>query len=215
MTLNKKIEELWDKYSPEKEFGREMFNKTMKYQKKYNFKTDSDPKKATWNNEADAFKHTFMQAILSMRYGENVSHALGNKHEMDGRRNGQDPREENMDLWNNEIGRKIAKEIKSEIKGKESSYSKEQIDDIIAEKVVQRMRKGELITHPSDPRKYKSPKQKFDEEIRAKYRALKEKSNRKLNQIFRSSKPNKTSGNKGNSGLGRWVTINGNHVFLD
>ena len=40
MTLNKKIEELWNKYSPEKEFGREMFNKTMKYQKKYNFKSE-------------------------------------------------------------------------------------------------------------------------------------------------------------------------------
>ena len=131
MTLNKKIEELWNKYSPEKEFGREMFNKTMKYQKKYNFKSDSDPKKATWNNEADAFKHTFMQAVLSMRYNETFSHILGDKHEIDGRRRGQDPGEENMDLWNNEIGRNIAKEIKNKIKGKERLYSKEQIEDML------------------------------------------------------------------------------------
>ena len=163
MTLNKKIEELWNKYSPEKEFGREMFNKTMKYQKKYNFKSDSDPKKATWNNEADAFKHTFMQAVLSMRYNETFSHILGDKHEIDGRRRGQDPGEENMDLWNNEIGRNIAKEIKNKIKGKERLYSKEQIEDMIAEQVMTRMKKGELITHPSDPRKYKTPSQKLSD----------------------------------------------------
>ena len=132
MTFNKKIEKLWEKYSPEKKFGREMFNKTMKYKKKYKFKTDSKPEYATWNNEADAFKHTFMQAVLSMRYNDTVSHILGNKHEMDGRKNNQDPREENMDLWNNEIGRNIAKEIKNNIKGKEHLYSKEQIEDMIA-----------------------------------------------------------------------------------
>ncbi|MEI3255200.1 MAG: hypothetical protein V8R83_07850 [Candidatus Gastranaerophilaceae bacterium] len=208
MTLNKKIEELWNKYSPEKEFGREMFNKTMKYQKKYNFKSDSDPKKATWNNEADAFKHTFMQAVLSMRYNETFSHILGDKHEIDGRRRGQDPGEENMDLWNNEIGRNIAKEIKNKIKGKERLYSKEQIEDMIAEQVMTRMKKGELITHPSDPRKYKTPSQKLSDEIKNKYHKMQEERKSKY-PVFRNKSTQSTS-----TGTGKWVTINGNHVYI-
>ena len=208
MTLNKKIEELWNKYSPEKEFGREMFNKTMKYQKKYNFKSDSDPKKATWNNEADAFKHTFMQAVLSMRYNETFSHILGDKHEIDGRKKGQDPGEENMDLWNNEIGRNIAKEIKNKIKGKERLYSKEQIEDMIAEQVMTRMKKGELITHPSDPRKYKTPSQKLSDEIKNKYHKMQEERKSKY-PVFRNKSTQSTS-----TGTGKWVTINGNHVYI-
>ena len=208
MTLNKKIEELWNKYSPEKEFGREMFNKTMKYQKKYNFKSDSDPKKATWNNEADAFKHTFMQAVLSMRYNGTFSHILGDKHEIDGRRRGQDPGEENMDLWNNEIGRNIAKEIKNKIKGKERLYSKEQIEDMIAEQVMTRMKKGELITHPSDPRKYKTPSQKLSDEIKNKYHKMQEERKSKY-PVFRNKSTQSTS-----TGTGKWVTINGNHVYI-
>ena len=208
MTLNKKIEELWNKYSPEKEFGREMFNKTMKYQKKYNFKSDSDPKKATWNNEADAFKHTFMQAVLSMRYNETFSHILGDKHEIDGRRRGQDPGEENMDLWNNEIGRNIAKEIKNKIKGKERLYSKEQIEDMIAEQVMTRMKKGELITHPSDPRKYKTPSQKLSDEIKNKYHKMQEERKSKY-PVFRNKSTQSTS-----TGTGKWVTITGNHVYI-
>ena len=208
MNLHKKIEELWNKYSPEKEFGREMFNKTMKYQKKYNFKSDSDPKKATWNNEADAFKHTFMQAVLSMRYNETFSHILGDKHEIDGRRRGQDPGEENMDLWNNEIGRNIAKEIKNKIKGKERLYSKEQIEDMIAEQVMTRMKKGELITHPSDPRKYKTPSQKLSDEIKNKYHKMQEERKSKY-PVFRNKSTQSTS-----TGTGKWVTINGNHVYI-
>ena len=185
-----------------------MFNKTMKYQKKYNFKSDSDPKKATWNNEADAFKHTFMQAVLSMRYNETFSHILGDKHEIDGRRRGQDPGEENMDLWNNEIGRNIAKEIKNKIKGKERLYSKEQIEDMIAEQVMTRMKKGELITHPSDPRKYKTPSQKLSDEIKNKYHKMQEERKSKY-PVFRNKSTQSTS-----TGTGKWVTINGNHVYI-
>lgn len=195
-----------------KEYNNEIYAKTKKYQKKYGFEI-GEGKHDAWNNEADAFKHAFMQADLALKSTSGLSKLAGDYHELEGELKHQPIAEKNMDLWNNEIGRKIAKEIRKE--GQHRLIKRSDLDDIIAEKVVQRMRKGELITHPSDPRKYKSPKQKFDEEIRAKYRALKEKSNRKLNQIFRSSKPNKTSGNKGNSGLGRWVTINGNHVFLD
>ena len=185
-----------------------MFNKTMKYQKKYNFKSDSDPKKATWNNEADAFKHTFMQAVLSMRYNETFSHILGDKHEIDGRRRGQDPGEENMDLWNNEIGRNIAKEIKNKIKGKERLYSKEQIEDMIAEQVMTRMKKGELITHPSDPRKYKTPSQKLSDEIKNKYHKMQEERKNKY-PVFKKSKSTQNS----STGTGKWVTINGKHVY--
>ena len=72
--------------------------------------------------------------------------------------------------------------IKNKIKGKERLYSKEQIEDMIAEQVMTRMRKGELITHPSDPRKYKTPSQKLSDEIKNKYQKCKRKG--KINILF-------------------------------
>ena len=57
-----------------------------------------------------------------------------------------------MDKWNNAVGREIGEEIKKEIKNK--NYSNEEIDDLIAKKVMERMKAGKLITNPSDKRKY-------------------------------------------------------------
>lgn len=50
--------------------------------------------------------------------------------------------------------------------------------------------------------------QKFDDKIRSKYSKMK---NEKLQKVFGKSK----SGNSSSSGNGRWVTINGAHVYLD
>ena len=54
-----------------------------KISKKYNFEIGTG-KHATWNNEADAFKHTFMQAHLSLLFGKNVAKYVGDWHENDG-----------------------------------------------------------------------------------------------------------------------------------
>lgn len=64
------------------------------------------------------------------------------------------PQEKNMDFWNNKVGREIAQELKKEYGSKLKNYSEKQIDDLIAAKIMQRMKEGKLITHPSDKRKY-------------------------------------------------------------
>ena len=133
-------------------FKKEMFNKTIEYQKKYKFNIGSG-EHSTWNNEADAFKHAFMQARTTVFVGANISKFWGDLHERNGNKySSQSKGEENMDKWNNAIGREIGEEIKKEIKNK--NYSDEEIDDLIAKKVMERMRTGKLITHPSDKRKY-------------------------------------------------------------
>lgn len=67
-----------------KKFNVEIDRKTKYYQKMYGFEISSDPKHPTWNNEADAFKHAFMQAVLAQRYTIPVSLFLGQYHEWEG-----------------------------------------------------------------------------------------------------------------------------------
>jgi len=140
-----------------KDFKDEMFNKTMYYQKIYGFETNKENKEhATWNNEADAFKHAFMQAVGSLKYSTPIAQFMAWRHEQNGNRdNGQPRGEENMDNWNNRAGRDIAEEVKRIKDNFGGKLSEKQIYDIVAAKVVERMRKGHLITHPSDKRKYK------------------------------------------------------------
>ena len=60
-----------------KEFNDKMSSITSKYQKIYNFEINKDkPKNPTWNNEADAFKHTFMQAQLALLGNEEIAKNL-------------------------------------------------------------------------------------------------------------------------------------------
>lgn len=49
------------------EFTKEVINDTLKYQKQYGFKIGEN--NVAHNNESDAFRHTYMQSILSKRYG--------------------------------------------------------------------------------------------------------------------------------------------------
>lgn len=194
-------------------------NQTKKYQKIYGFEI-GEGKDATWNNESDAFKHTFMSADMALKTYAGLSKRIGDMHEEKGNRTlGQSPDQENMDKWNNQQGRqiaqKIAKEIGNPIKVKIKSLNGE-LEDIIAKEVVHKMRKCALITHPDNKRKYtesKTPTQKLNDEIRARYKQMQEKSNKKLQQIFqKNSKSSKST--SANSGTGRWVTINGHHVFI-
>lgn len=59
---NKIIKDLEQWYS-----GR-MVSDTLNYQQKYGFDAGEN-NKTTWNNEADAFKHTYMQAFMSLLGG--------------------------------------------------------------------------------------------------------------------------------------------------
>ena len=94
-------------------FKQEMFNEAGNYQKIYGYETNPDPNHASWNNEADAFKHAFMQAIGVQRYYVPTAAIFAKWHEIDGKVNkGQPEAEENMDNWNNRVGREIGLELR-------------------------------------------------------------------------------------------------------
>jgi len=96
-----------------------------------------------------------MQAIAQFDWGSVVSNTGGYYHEFVGLLNKQSSEEANMDMWNNEVGREIGRNIKKFVMGKrKSEYPKEKIEDMIAEEIVKRMKNGELITNPKDNRSY-------------------------------------------------------------
>ncbi len=154
-----------NKMNPAKNYSSEIYAKTKKYQKIYGFEIGTG-EHDTWNNEADAFKHTFMQADLALKYGITGSKLAGDWHELDGRLHNQSKDEENMDKWNNAQGREIAKKIINEYNPTLIKMYKNsgRLDDLIAKKVMERMRAGKLITHPSDKRKYTGFAANIDDE---------------------------------------------------
>lgn len=136
----------------QKEFNDKLVQKTGYYQKKFGFETNSRKGHEFWNVEADAFKHTFGSAEMYIKYGAGWSTLFDIGHEYQTPHNPQG--EWNMDSWNNNQGREIAREIQKEYGDNFMKLSQQQRDDIIAVKVIDRMRNGQLITNPNDKRKY-------------------------------------------------------------
>ena len=136
----------------QKDFNDEMVRKTWEYQKKYGFETSPRKGHEFWNNEADAFKHTFGSADMYFNMGNAGSIVGGIVHENETPHNPY--YEWNMDSWNNAQGREIAKEIEKEYGKDFYNLPPQTRDDIIAAKVMDRMRSGQLITNPNDTRKY-------------------------------------------------------------
>jgi len=102
-----------DKHDFIKELNNKIYSATKYYQKQYKFGIGIG-EHDTWNNEADAFKHTFGSAYMAIKYSIPFSKISGDIHE---KQNPNNPKnEENMDKWNNRVGRLIAKEIKKEYK---------------------------------------------------------------------------------------------------
>jgi hypothetical protein len=126
--------------------------KSEKYAQKYGLYMRANTK--GHNDEVDAFRHAFAQALLCLKLSENTARRLGTVYEMyDDIADRQPRKERNMDQWNNAVGREIAREIKITIEGK--NYKPQEIEDIVAEKIIKRMKKGDLITNPeTDTRKY-------------------------------------------------------------
>ena len=152
-----------------KEYNNEIVKKTWNYQKQYDFKTNPRQGHEFWNVEADAFKHAFMSADLYFKYGDVGSTYAGIRHELQTPNNPQG--EWNMDSWNNQKGREIAKEIKKEYGDNFMKLPQKERDDIIAQKVMDKMKNGELITHPDDSRKFKG----FWEETTNNFKKMQEK----------------------------------------
>ena len=153
------MKQTFDYNKSKDEFTKEMLKDTLKYQKKYGF--DIGQNNVAWNNEADAFRHTYMQSIIANRYGSIPAKTVSSGHEFIEKIKGQDPREYNMDMWNNQQGQQIYNEIRREYPNF-NKLSKQQQKDIIAGKVVQRMKEGKLITGIDDPRKFEKQKPSFN-----------------------------------------------------
>ncbi len=148
----------------QREYSERLDKKTMEYQRKYGFELNPSEGHRTWNVEADAFKHAFMGADLTFDYSNLGSFVLGIFHESQTPNNPQG--EWNMDSWNNNKGREIAKEILKEYGNHVYKMSDKQRSDIIADKVMEKMRNGELITKPDDPRKYDGALENIINEIK-------------------------------------------------
>ncbi len=63
------------------------------------------PTKHTGDNHLDAFRHTYWNALMTQRFGEDWTRQFATAHE---RLPGNFASSEAMDLWNNEVGRGIA-----------------------------------------------------------------------------------------------------------
>ena len=142
-----------------KKYKNKYYKDTKKYQKIYDFELDKG-KNDTWNNEADAFKHAYMQAHARYFYGKQISDFIGWLHERNGNKyNNQIYQEYNMDLWNNAIGQEIGQRAEKELKNISKNLSQKEIECWLAYKVMEKMKKGELITNPfEDKRSYKNLK---------------------------------------------------------
>ena len=137
-----------------KYFYSNYIGKSEKYGEKYKLK--ENPVQLGMNDEIDAFRHCFSQALLTLKFSEGFAKNFGTNYErLDDFINNQPREQRNMDQWNNAVGRDIAKEVQKEISGK--NLTSQQIEDIVAEKVVKHKKNGDLITNPF------TDKRKFDE----------------------------------------------------
>ena len=140
------------------EFVNTMVRDTFRFQEVYGFELGNNG--SAWNNESDAFRHAYMQAYLTLRFGVITATVLGNYYEVtDKKTHNQAKAEEIMDLHNNEIGREIGKEIYREYGLESKNADHDEIKIIIARKVVERMQGGKLILDPSGRR---IPKKKIN-----------------------------------------------------
>ena len=155
--MNKKFNPIEYIKIKEREFTQEMLKDTLKYQNKYGFNIGNNN---AHNNEADAFRHAYMQSILAQRYSSFLGRIASDRHEEQGQKRGQDPREANMDLWNNRQGQQIYDEIRREYPNFNKLFELQR-KNIIANKVVQKMKSGELITNLEDKRKFEKQELKL------------------------------------------------------
>ena len=130
-------------------------NKALEYGKKYGLKEN----KVTpgWDDEIDAFRHAFMQAYITANSGAGSAKFLGDAYEKIGDiMHTQPSGERNMDLWNNAVGREIGEEVKNETSHFQHLTTQKMFEDMIADKIYNRIKSGDIITSPKDLRDFES-----------------------------------------------------------
>jgi hypothetical protein len=97
------------------------------------------------NNDIDALRHSFVSGAYVMEYDEETADKLGRLNEFKNFSFGsKETPSENMDLWNNSVGRRYGKKSKTW--------------DELFQFLLQALRKGELIIDLKDTRKYRGEK---------------------------------------------------------
>jgi hypothetical protein len=97
------------------------------------------------DDDVDALRHAYVSGVYTMEYSEETAEKLGRLQELVfSDSSSAHPQSENMDLWNNAVGRKYGKKSKN----------REQLFKLLMEA----LKNGELIISPDDERKYKGEK---------------------------------------------------------
>jgi hypothetical protein len=94
------------------------------------------------NNDIDALRHAFTSGVYVMEYSEETADFLGRLNELVSKE--RDTRIENMDLWNNSIGRKYGKKAKN----------RKELYDLL----IKALKSNELIIDINDSRKFRGDK---------------------------------------------------------
>ncbi len=101
--------------------------------------------KGLGNNDIDALRHAYVSGRYTMEFGEATADILGRLNEFKNFNiGGKEIPSENMDLWNNAVGR---------LYGKKAKTGKELFDFLL-----KALKAGELIIDLKDKRKYKGEK---------------------------------------------------------
>ena len=100
------------------------------------------------DDETDAFRHAFASSDISIRNAELLANAGGLANEIfDALVMEQTNERQNMDLYNNSVGRDIAKEIKKEYGSNiHKNINDDTLNDLIAEKIYKKMKSNQMIT---------------------------------------------------------------------
>lgn len=97
------------------------------------------------DNDVDALRHVYVSGVYTMEYSEDTAERLGRLQELVFKDSSSPhPKSENMDLWNNAVGRNYGKKANSR--------------DELFKFLMEALKAGELIITPDDERKYKGEK---------------------------------------------------------
>ena len=135
---------LFDKLSNEEK--KYILEKALEYKELLNLEAGN----SGWNDSTDSFRHSWGSGYLSLKYNDLLSNVATSAYEF--LEPSQPKKEKEMDLWNNRVGREIAKNINDEYPDIEKNINWSSIEDLLAKKTVEKMDNNELITSTNDAR---------------------------------------------------------------
>lgn len=94
------------------------------------------------DNDIDAMRHAFVSGVYTLEYSAETAEMMGRLNEFANfNYSSSAPGGENMDLWNNAVGRKMANKVRTRRE--------------LYELLIKAIKEGELIITPTDLRKFK------------------------------------------------------------